>query len=111
MSATIYAVPQKFENTIPDIFQNQDKYQELEDKWLEDLKGWIIENFRGGKYIGRTIKFGVADAGMILVAKKDEKIILTADEDFSKECKYKQNLPTLHLKDLESLFLTVGCLK
>lgn len=61
MSAVIFDVPVRFKNTVPDIFQNQDKYQELEDKWLEDLQAWIKKNFRGGKYIGRTIRFGVAD--------------------------------------------------
>ena len=51
--------------------------------------------------VGEVTKFGVADAGIILTSKKDKKIILTDDENLSKECKFKQNLPTLHLNDFE----------
>jgi len=49
-------------------------------------------------------KFGVADSGMILVSKKNDKMILTDDDEFCKECQLKQNLPALHLKDFESFF-------
>jgi len=55
-------------------------------------------------------EFGIADAGMVLLSKESDKIILTYDEPFCNECKYKQNLPVIYLQDLDSLFLTLECL-
>lgn len=57
-----------------------------------------------------VLKYGVTDAGIILISKKEQKFIFTADKPLSEECKRIQNLPVMHIDDLESLFLTIECL-
>ncbi len=77
MSAIIYAVPTEFENTVPDIFQNQDKYQELEEKWLEELRQYCLTNGADDGYVGETIRFGVADGyAVYMVASLSPKVEL-----------------------------------
>ena len=61
--------------------------------------------------LNESKKLGITDAGIILLSKEDNKIILTKDSVLDEECKYKQNLPCLNLDDIKSLVLTLQCFK
>lgn len=56
-------------------------------------------------------QFGITDISIKLLSKQDNKIILTKDGDFCKHCKHDEKLPTIHLEDLQSLFLTLSMFK
>lgn len=56
-------------------------------------------------------QFGVTDIGIKLLSKQDNKIILTKDGLFCNHCKYDEKLPTIHLEDLQTLFLTLSMFK
>ncbi|MBU1501497.1 MAG: hypothetical protein KJ905_01850 [Nanoarchaeota archaeon] len=56
-------------------------------------------------------RFGITDTGIKLSSEKNKKIILTKDGEFCNHCKYNQKLPTIHLEDLQSLFLTLQIFK
>jgi len=56
-------------------------------------------------------EFGITDVGIKLLSKQDEKIILTKDGPFCTHCKHNVELPTIHLGDLDSLFLTLSMFK
>jgi hypothetical protein len=70
MSATIFDVPVRFKKSIPDIFQNYEEYQTLEKQWIEDLEDWVRGQFGVGKYIGRTLRFPVADGEAIYMVMR-----------------------------------------
>tara|TARA_R110000772_G_scaffold17348_1_gene48455 strand:+ start:3621 stop:4196 length:576 start_codon:yes stop_codon:yes gene_type:complete len=70
MSATIYNINEYLKTSpVPDIFQDGEKYQELEKQWIEDLQDYIREFNGVGQYIGRTISFPVADGEAIYMIK------------------------------------------
>jgi hypothetical protein len=69
MSATIFDIPVRFKKTIPNVFQNYEKYEALEKQWLEDLEDWVRDKFGVGQYIGRTLRFQVADGYAVYMVK------------------------------------------
>jgi hypothetical protein len=78
MSATIYAVPQEFEDSVPNIFETRDgSYQEKENEWREKLRQYCLEIGADDGYTGETIKFGVADGyAEYMVAQLTPKVEL-----------------------------------
>ena len=70
MSAIIYGIPKEFKDTLPDIFQNYEKYEALEKQWLADLSDVIRADNGVGQYIGQTIKFPVADGQAVYMVKQ-----------------------------------------
>lgn len=63
MSAKIYSLPKDLLNKIPDIWTNNKDYQKREDAFIKEVSDMCQKRNPVGdkKYIGKTIKFSVAD--------------------------------------------------
>jgi hypothetical protein len=77
MSAKIYSIPEQFKNTMPSCWDDKIDYQTAEKQWLEDLEDYVRDNYGVGKYIGRIIRFQVADGyAMYMVMSLTSKVKL-----------------------------------
>lgn len=76
MSATIYDIPEKFKKTIPNCFDCKGNYQELEKEWIGRLSNYIRDNYGSGQYIGRTLRFAVADGEAIYMVMRTSPVQL-----------------------------------
>ena len=92
---------------------NAEDFSKLIDLIKEKLKEYEEIHFSKDEILSEysVNEFGIADVGIKLLSKQDKKIILTKDDDFCNHCKYCEKLPAIHLKELESLFLTLSIFK
>jgi len=78
MSATVYDIPEKFKKTLPNIFDDNDfeQYEKLEKEWIGRLSNYIRDNYGSGQYVGRTIRFPVADGEGIYMVMRTSPVQL-----------------------------------
>lgn len=92
---------------------NSDEFSKFIDLVKEELKHYVEVSISKEEVLSDEIinSFGVADTGMKMMSQKDDKIILTQDDNFCKHCQHVEKLPVVHLNDLDSLFLTLKMFK